>query len=193
MRHCQSVLCFALVACTVAIGGCSRSSPGTADSTASSEESMLSDASESQETTTTENGDPSFYTVGHYDKASDPAADLTETLEIAKANGKRVILQVGGDWCVWCARISEYMDTNETVHGILDDNFVVMKVTYPGDNADAFLEQYPTCEGYPHLFVLENDGTFMHSQGTGELEEGKGYDQDVFVEFLESWMPHVGG
>lgn len=132
---------------------------------------------------------PSFYSVGHYDKHGDPTTDLDETLKQARTEGKRVMLQVGGDWCGWCKLITNYMDTNEKVHKILDDNFVVMKVTSPADNAEAFLSQYPSCEGYPHFFVLENDGTFLHSQGTAELEEGKGYNQERFVAFLEAWIP----
>lgn len=188
MRHCQSKLFFALLASIIVIGGCSRSSPEISNSVAGSEESQLPGQVESKEATPAEHSKSSFYTVGHYDKASDPAADLAETLKQAKADEKRVLLQVGGDWCGWCTRISEYMDTNENVHRILDDNFVVMKVTYPGDNAEAFLAQYPKCDAYPHFFVLENDGTFLHSQGTGELEKGKGYDQDIFIDFLESWI-----
>jgi hypothetical protein len=62
-----------------------------------------------------------------------------------------------------------------------------MKVTDPGENAESFLSQYPGVRAYPHLFVLESDGTFLHSQGTGELEQGKSYDEEVFCKFLNDW------
>ena len=128
-----------------------------------------------------------FYTVGHYDKQQDPAADLAATIVRAKAEHKRIILQIGGDWCVWCGRISDYMQTNERVRQLLDEHFVVMKVTDPGDNAESFLSQYPSVNAYPHFFVLEPDGTFLHSQGTGELEHEKSYDEEVFCQFLNEW------
>ncbi len=98
------------------------------------------------------------------------------------------MLQVGGDWCGWCKLISQYMQDNQVVSDILTQHFLVMKVTYPGDHAESFLHQFPKCEVYPHFFVLEKDGKFLHSQGTGELEQGKGYDERVFAEFLNSWV-----
>jgi hypothetical protein len=49
------------------------------------------------------------------------------------------------------------------------------------------LVNYPKVPAYPHFFVLETDGTFLHSQGTTELEEGKGYNEQVFIAFLDSW------
>ena len=52
-----------------------------------------------------------------------------------------------------------------------------------------FLAQYPEIKGYPHLFVLDNDGKLLHSQFTGELEKGKGYDRKKFFEFLKAWAP----
>jgi hypothetical protein len=35
--------------------------------------------------------------------------------------------------------------------------------------------------------VLECDGSFLHSQGTAELEEGTGYNEKVFADFLDRW------
>ena len=130
----------------------------------------------------------SFYTVDHYDKSRDPASDLAATIQRATAENKRILLQVGGDWCGWCKLISQYMHDNQVVNNLLTQHFVVMKVTYPGDHAASFLGQFPKCNAYPHLFVLEKDGTLLHSQGTGELEEGKGYNEKVFTEFLNAWV-----
>lgn len=128
-----------------------------------------------------------FYTVGSYDENRDPAADLAATIQRATAENKRILIQVGGEWCVWCHRISEYMETNAAVRRLVDDHFVVMKVTYPSDKSEVFLEQYPKVPAYPHLFVLAPDGTFLHAQGTAELESGKSYNEEVFCKFLNDW------
>jgi len=65
-----------------------------------------------------------------------------------------------------------------------------MKVNYSDENKnEELLGKYPKVPAYPHYFVLEHNGEFLHSQGTGELEEGKGYNEKVFVEFLEKWSP----
>lgn len=73
---------------------------------------------------------------------------------------------------------------------MLQTSFLIMKVNYSSDNRnEAFLKQFPRVPAYPHFFVLDSDGTFLCSQGTGELEEGKGYNEDVFLDFLKKWQP----
>ena len=65
-----------------------------------------------------------------------------------------------------------------------------MKVNYSDKNRnEGFLKAYPKVPAYPHFFVLDSDGTFLHSQGTAELEEGRGYNEKVFLGFLAKWQP----
>jgi len=65
---------------------------------------------------------------------------------------------------------------------------MVMKVNYSEENRnEAFLSRYPPIPGYPHIYVLESDGSLLHSQGTAVLEEGRSYSQDVFLTFLNKW------
>ena len=40
----------------------------------------------------------SFYTVDDYDPAANPVEDLVETVSQASANGKRILLEIGGQW-----------------------------------------------------------------------------------------------
>jgi thiol:disulfide interchange protein len=133
-----------------------------------------------------------FYTVDHYDDARDAAADLAMTLERAKLENKRVLVQVGGDWCGWCKRMTAFIETNDNVRQRVSDHFLLMKVTYDENQKnEAFLAGYPKISGYPHLFVLDADGTLLHSQDTAKLEEGKGYNEEVVVEFLEKWKAEL--
>ena len=134
-----------------------------------------------------------FFTVGVYDESRDPFADLAETQERATAEGKHILLQVGGNWCRPCIAIGRYMATNEAVRELLGDHYLVMKVTFPGDHAIEFLSQFPKFEGYPHFFVLESDGTFLRSQDTEVLSDGEGFDQGAFIEFLQSNSVTSGG
>lgn len=73
---------------------------------------------------------------------------------------------------------------------MLEKQFLIMKVTYDEENRnEAFLKAYPNVPAYPHFFVLESDGALLHSQGTAELEEGRGYNEEVFLAFLAKWKP----
>ena len=75
----------------------------------------------------------------------------------------------------------------------MQKNFVVVKVNYSKENKnEKFLSQYPKIPGYPHLFVLESTGKFLHSQGSGDLESGDHHDHDKVFEFLKKWAPKQG-
>lgn len=86
--------------------------------------------------------------------------------------------------------LDEFVRTNEPVADILRSGFLIMKVNMSSENRnEEFLSAYPKVSAYPHLLVLDSDGDFLHSQGTGELEEGRGYNEAVFVDFLQRWQP----
>ncbi|HKT78593.1 MAG TPA: thioredoxin family protein [Vicinamibacterales bacterium] len=131
-----------------------------------------------------------FVPLAKYDPARDPAVDLQSAVAEASKSGKRVLLEVGGEWCVWCHIMDDYFEAHPDLRTLRDDKFVTLKVNYSDDNQNKpFLSGYPKIPGYPHLFVLESNGTFLHSQNTAELESGRSYDLDKFTTFLKQWAP----
>lgn len=84
--------------------------------------------------------------------------------------------------------MNEFVHENQAVAAVLHDEYIILKVSYgDGNDNEEFLANYPAVPAYPHFFVLDSDGTFLHSQGTGELEEGRGYNEEVFLAFLNEW------
>lgn len=135
----------------------------------------------------------SFYVVSEYDETRDPAADLQVAVERAQKEGKRILIQVGGEWCGWCKLLDAYIHDHSSVSEIIDAEYLMMKVNWSRENHnEAFLGQYPTIQGYPHIFVLEKDGSFLHSQNTGDLEEERSYNEEVLVGFLKEWAGSTG-
>ncbi|WP_305806565.1 thioredoxin family protein [Stenotrophomonas sp. YIM B06876] len=125
-----------------------------------------------------------------FDPARDPAADLEMAKVEAQRGGKRIVLDVGGEWCSWCHLLDAFMEGDAEIRRFRDANYVWMKVNYSEDNENtAFLSRFPEITGYPHLFVLDADGQLLHSQFTGELEKGKGYDRGKLFAFLKAWAP----
>ena len=125
-----------------------------------------------------------------FDPARDPVADLETAKVEARRGGKRIVLDVGGEWCSWCHLLDAFMEGDSEIRRFRDANYVWMKVNYSEDNENAaFLSRFPVITGYPHLFVLDADGQLLHSQFTGELEKGKGYDHSKFFSFLKEWAP----
>jgi thioredoxin-related protein len=125
-----------------------------------------------------------------FDPKKNSFDDLKVAIDEAGKSNKRIILDIGGDWCIWCHRIDAFMHSTEEIKSLLDKNFIILKINFSKENKnEKFLVQYPTIEGYPHFFVLEKDGSLLHSQNTGELEKDKDYDKEKFIAFLEKWKP----
>lgn len=134
-----------------------------------------------------------IYTVGKYDPARDPAADLAATVEQARDSDKRILLQVGGDWCQWCHRLDGFIQAQPAVAQALGENFLLMKVnTSDANRNEEFLSQFPAIPGYPHWFVLDAGGKLLHSQGTAELEAGETYSQPAILMFVDQWKAGGG-
>ena len=120
-----------------------------------------------------------------FDPKRDPAADLAAALAIAKADGKRVIVDVGGEWCSWCHILDRFFADNAEIDTLRRSRYVWLKVNWSRENENrAFLARWPKVAGYPHLFVLDADGKLVHSQDTGVLERGNGYDEAKMRAFL---------
>ncbi len=125
-----------------------------------------------------------------FDPLRDPKADLASAVRLATQTGKRIILDVGGEWCGWCVHMDKYFYLNPPLEKLRDANFVWVKINMSDENENKeFLAAYPAIDAYPFLFVLEKDGTLLHAQETGSLEAKETYDLNKFTTFLKTWAP----
>jgi thiol:disulfide interchange protein len=123
--------------------------------------------------------------VDVYDPTRDAEADLRQALSVARRDGKRVLLEVGGKWCIWCKILDHYFVDNPDLLALRKSAYVMVKVNFSPDNENAaVLAKYPKPAGYPHLYVLDDRGKLLVSQDTGELEEGRSYHHGRMREFL---------
>ena len=128
-----------------------------------------------------------------FDPKRDAAKDIADAVTVAGKEGKRILLDVGGEWCIWCHRLDKLFEDNKDLADFLRKHYVVVKVNYsPENHNERVLSNYPTIKGYPHLFVLDEGGKLLHSQDTGELESGKQHDHDKVLNFLKKWAPPPG-
>jgi thiol:disulfide interchange protein len=123
-----------------------------------------------------------------FDPARDAATDVANAVAMAKAQGKRVMVDVGGEWCAWCHIMDRFIAREADVKALIDANYVWLKVNWSKANRnEALLSRWPKISGYPHLFVLDGDAKLVHSQDTSLLEAGRDYDKAKFVAFLKRW------
>ncbi|MBK8783188.1 MAG: thioredoxin family protein [Anaerolineales bacterium] len=129
--------------------------------------------------------------VDFYDPARNPADDLTQAIVVAQKENKRIMLELGGDWCIWCKYMDDFYKSHPDILQVRVENYVLVKVNVSEENENLeFLSQFPEAAGYPHIYILESDGTLLHSQNTADLEDGAdSYVPEVFVAFLQEWAP----
>jgi thioredoxin-related protein len=127
-----------------------------------------------------------------YDPKANAEKDVAVALAKAKKEGKHVLLQIGGNWCVWCYRFNSFVLTDSTLKSILNNNYVVYHLNYSSENKNlAYLKKLgnPQRFGFPVLVVLDADGNRIHTQDSSLLEKGNGYDEEKVKNFLLNWTP----
>lgn len=120
-----------------------------------------------------------------FEPGRDAAADVQRATELARAQNKRVFVDVGGEWCTWCHIFDRFVASHAPVRKAMQDGYVLVKVNYsPQERNEKLLSRWPKAQGYPHFYVLDGSGALLASQPSGELEAGKDYDEGKVLAFL---------
>jgi thiol:disulfide interchange protein len=121
-----------------------------------------------------------------FEPARDAVADVQVALSLAEGQRKMVLVDVGGEWCAWCHVFDRFVGSHPAVQKALFEHYIVVKVNYsPQNRNEALLSQWPKVKGYPHFFVLSAAGKLIASQASGELEQGRDYDEAKVLGFLQ--------
>ncbi len=127
-----------------------------------------------------------------YKPEENATVEIDKAVKEAKTSGKHVFIQIGGNWCIWCARFNDFVTTDKSLDSLVSANFVVYHLNYSKENNNKdILAKYgfPQRFGFPVFLVLDAEGKLIHTQNSAYLEEGKGYSKDKVVEFFNHWSP----
>ena len=128
-----------------------------------------------------------------YNAAENAEARIAELVKKAKAENKNIILQAGGNWCIWCLRFNNYVQTTPELKEIVDKNYLYYHLNYSPENKNekvfAKYDNPGAKFGYPVFVVLDQNGKMIHTQDSAVLEEGKGYSKEKVKAFFEKWAP----
>ena len=128
-----------------------------------------------------------------FDPARDAQKDIQDAIFLSKKTGKRILLDVGGEWCIWCHRLDSLFIQNKDLEDYRNAHYVLVKINVSKENQNTeALARYPKVAGYPHIFILNKNGKLLHSQDTGVLEfpknyPFKGHDKRKVFAFLRRW------
>lgn len=129
-------------------------------------------------------------TFNLYKPADNAKEQISNAVKEAKKSDKHVLIQIGGNWCVWCARFNNLVTTDKSIDTLVNDNYVVYHLNYSKENYNTELlkkYKFPQRFGFPVFLILNEEGELIHTQNSEYLESGKGYDKEKVVVFFNNW------
>ena len=132
-----------------------------------------------------------------YNESINPLEQIDQALIQARAEGKFVLCQVGGNWCPWCLRFADFITNDSTINAVIEQNFVYIHANYhpikAGEVGQALMKRLNNAGrfGFPVLVVLDEQGNVIHIQDSELLEEGKGYNREKVLRFFQNWTPQA--
>ena len=126
-----------------------------------------------------------------YPEVARASADIEAAQQQAAREGKRVLVDFGGDWCTDCKILDINFRRPENAE-LLKARYVVVHVNVGNRGIDenfAIAERYgiPLKKGVPALAVLDAKGKVVYAQKNGEFESMRGMDPASVHEFLDRW------
>jgi thiol:disulfide interchange protein len=126
-----------------------------------------------------------------YNESANGAKQISDALIIAKKEHKRVLLDIGANWCIWCRRLHTLFETNNTIATELKSGFVVVMIDMNEEHNKNIDARYghPRRLGIPVILILDADGKRLTTQNSGPLEEGDHHSPEKVMAFLKEWAP----
>lgn len=127
-----------------------------------------------------------------YSPEANAQDEIAAAVKQAKQAGKHVLIQVGGNWCIWCARFYNFVQTDASLDSLMNANYVVYHLNWSKENKnEAILAKYkfPDRFGFPVFLVLDQEGNLIHTQNSSYLEEAKSYSKEKVAGFFADWSP----
>lgn len=128
-----------------------------------------------------------------YNEKENAQEKIALLVKQAQKENKNIILQAGGNWCIWCLRFDQFVQTTPELKSIVDENYLYYHLNFsPANKNEKVFAQYdnPGAKfGYPVFVVLDKNGKMIHTQDSAVLEEGKGYSVEKVKTFFKEWTP----
>lgn len=135
-----------------------------------------------------------------YNEEINPIEQIDQAVAKAKAEGKFVVCQVGGNWCPWCLKFADFITNDTAISKVIDENFEYIHVNYNPrksqgseqvEQGKALMKRLENAGrfGFPVFVILDEEGKILHIQDSSFLEEGEGYNQEKVLRFFKNWTP----
>ncbi|MGH6878898.1 MAG: thioredoxin family protein [Rhizomicrobium sp.] len=130
-----------------------------------------------------------------YSKSANARADIAAALTRARANGKRVLLVFGGNWCYDC-HVLDIAFQRSDLAPLLKANYDVVPVDVEEFNYNLdVLKHYGLSiqQGVPMVAVLSAQGKVLASTENGSMQAARSMSPQDLIRFLTTWEPATKG
>ncbi|MBL0154495.1 MAG: thioredoxin family protein [Chitinophagaceae bacterium] len=127
-----------------------------------------------------------------YSPEANAQDEIATAVKQAKQEGKHVLVQIGGNWCIWCARFYNFVQTDASLDSLMNANYVVYHLNWSKENKNESIMakyKFPDRFGFPVFLVLDQEGNLIHTQNSSYLEEAKSYSKEKVAGFFADWSP----
>ena len=116
---------------------------------------------------------------------------LAEIVKQAGKEHKNIMIQAGGNWCIWCLRFNSFVQNTPELKALADENYVYYHLNYSPENKnEKIFARYGNPGekfGYPVFIILDSNGKLIDIQESSVLEEGKGYSLEKTKAFFNKF------
>jgi len=124
-----------------------------------------------------------------YDTRADADAALAATIARAKASGKRVLIDLGGNWCTDCRILAAVMELPE-LKAFVAKHYEVVEIDVGRMNKNM---QIPArygitkLDGVPTVLIVETDGTLINATNSADLADARSMNPQGIANWLARW------
>ena len=124
-----------------------------------------------------------------YDESVDADAALAATIARAKANGKRVLIDLGGNWCTDCRILAAVMELPELKTFVAKHYEVVVVDVGRMTRNLQIPSRYGVTKlvGVPTVLIVEPSGKLINATNSADLADARSMNPQGIADWLARW------
>ena len=124
-----------------------------------------------------------------YDENADAEAALAATIARAKANGKRVLIDLGGNWCTDCRILAAVMELPELKTFVAKHYEVVVVDVGRMTRNLQIPSRYGVTKlvGVPTVLIVEPSGKLINATNSADLADARSMNPQGIADWLARW------
>ena len=121
-----------------------------------------------------------------YDTRRDAEADLAATIAKAKTSGKRVLIDLGGNWCTDCRILAGVMELPE-LKPFIEKHYEVVSIDVGRFNKNMQIPArygVPKLAGAPTILIVDTDGKLINATNAADLADARSMNPQGIANWL---------